>query len=323
MTPEAAAPLPTLADITAAGRRLAAVATRTPLEHSPWLSAHTGVPVYLKLECWQRTRAFKMRGAYNAIASLSQDTRDTGLVTASAGNHGQAVALSASLLGARATVFVPADAPDVKKARIRAFGAELNDAAATYDDAERDAADFARATHQYFVHPFSDPAVVAGQGTIALEIIDDLPSVQSVIVPVGGGGLATGIGLTLRALSSSTTLFGVQSSETRAMYDAFAAGGIVDSPITPTIADGLAGCTDHIAYTWLRSLIDTIHLAPEESLAGAIRSLFTTSGIVAEGAGAVGVAALITGVIQPRGPTAVVITGGNIDPSRLAAILST
>jgi threonine dehydratase len=314
--------LPALGDITTAARRLAPVINRTPLEFSPWLSDLAGVPIYLKLECWQRTRSFKLRGAYNAIASLSPEVRGTGLVTASAGNHGQAVALAASLLGTRSTVFVPADAPAVKKDRIRSYGATLNDEAATYDDAERDAIAHARATHQYFVHAFSDPIVVAGQGTIALEILEDLPGVRSIITPVGGGGLATGIGAALRTLAPTVALYGVQSDETRAMYDAFIAGRIVDSPIIPTIADGLAGCTDETAFRWLRSLIEKIHLVPESALTGVVRKLFDLSGVVAEGASAVGAAAVIEGVVRPEGPAVIVISGGNIDATRLAAILN-
>jgi threonine dehydratase len=313
---------PTLADIIAAGRRLAPVVTRTPLELSPHLSSIANAPVYLKLECWQRTRAFKLRGAYNAIASLSAPDRERGLVTASAGNHGQAVALAASLTGARATVFVPANAPVVKKDRIRAFGATLDESCASYDDAEAAAIAYARDTKQYFVHAFSDSAVVAGQGTVALEIIDALPDVRHIIAPVGGGGLAAGIGIALRALAPAVQLHGVQSSETRAMYDAFAAGRIVDSPITPTIADGLAGCTDATAYAWLRDLIDEILLVQEFGLRDAIRTLFNTAGVVAEGAGVVGYAAILEGLVRADGPCVVVISGGNIDPANLAAILN-
>ena len=313
---------PTFADITSASRRIAGVVTRTPLEHSVWLSECAGVPIYLKLECWQRTRSFKLRGAYNAIASLDPEQRSNGLVTASAGNHGQAVALAASLLGARATVFVPADAPAVKKKRIASFGATLIDNAASYDDAERDAVIHAAETGQYFVHAFSDRAVVAGQGTVALEMIDDIRGIDHVIAPVGGGGLAAGIGIALRALSPSTQLIGVQSSETRAMHDAFEAGRIVDFPITPTIADGLAGCTDVTAYTWLRAVIDSIHLTPERHLASAIRQLFHASGVVSEGAGIVGVAAVLEGALQLNGPTVIVVSGGNIDPAKLSTVLT-
>lgn len=323
MTHDASVPAPpSLSDVMSALRRVERVATRTPLEHSPYLSSIANVPVYLKLECWQRTRSFKLRGAYNAIASLSDAERARGLVTASAGNHGQAVALAASLTDARATVFVPSNAASVKKQRIRGFGATLDESSASYDEAEAAAFAHARDTDQYFVHAFSDPAVVAGQGTVGLEILDALPGVRHVITPVGGGGLAAGIGIALRALAPAVQLHGVQSSETRAMYDAFEAGRIVDSPITPTIAEGLAGCTDATAYAWLRDLISGIHLVQESGLSGAIRSLFDACGAVAEGAGIVGVAAVLEGLIRLDGPTVVVVSGGNIDPGSLAAILN-
>lgn len=321
MTTDTPAP-PTHADIVAAASRIGGTITRTPLEPAPYLSEVAGVPVYLKLECWQRTRSFKLRGAYNAIAAMSAADRARGIVTASAGNHGQAVALAASILGANATVFVPSNSPEVKKTRIRSYGAALNDTAATYDEAEVAAVEHGRSTGQYFVHAFSDDRVVAGQGTIALEIMESLPAVAHVITPVGGGGLAAGMGIALRALSPKVELIGVQSSETRAMYDAFSAGGIVESPITPTIAEGLAGCTDATAYAWLRDLIDEIYLVPETSLAGEMRGLFNAMGVVAEGAAVVGIAAVSQGSVHLRGPTVVVVSGGNIDPARLAAILS-
>jgi threonine dehydratase len=313
---------PSLADITEASRRIAGFAHRTPLERSAWLSKHAGHDVYLKLECWQRTRSFKARGAYNALAALPAELRERGLVTASAGNHGQAVALAASVIGARAIVFVPATAPEVKKERIRSFGAELRDHEPDYDSAEAAAEQFARAQGMTFVHAYSDPAVVAGQGTIGLEILDDLPSVQCVIVPVGGGGIISGMGLVLKNAASAVLVLGVQSDKTTAMYDAFQAGRTVDSPIPPTLADGLAGKTDEISYQRAQCVIDQLLLVDESGIAPAIRGLYRYDGIVAEGAGAVGVAALLQNRVALQGPTVLVVTGGNIDAARLSGILS-
>src|SRR5688572_13477647 len=201
---------PSLRDIYIARKRISTIARRTPLDRSLWLTELTGHDVYLKLECWQRTKSFKMRGAYNAIASLDQQARARGLVTASAGNHGQAVALAARELGAKAIIFVPATAPETKKARIRSFGAELRDEEPTYDHAQVAAQQFAQETGATFVHAFSDAAVVAGQGTVGIEIIEDLPHVRDVLVPVGGGGLIAGIGIALKSTSPELRVIGIQ-----------------------------------------------------------------------------------------------------------------
>jgi threonine dehydratase len=307
--------------VVAARARIEGAVRRTPLERSDWLSELAGCDVLLKLECWQPTRSFKVRGAANAIALLGEAARLHGVVTASAGNHGQAVARAAAAVGAPATVFVPADAPAAKKARIRALGAELDDRPATYDDAEVAAAAFAERSNARFVHAFSDPDVVAGQGTVGLEIAEDLPGVRTVVVPVGGGGLLAGMGVALRAAAPAARLVGVQSVQTRAMFDAFSAGGIVDSAITPTLADGLAGCTDGASYRRVRALVDTIHLVDEVAIADAMRNLFVRDGVVAEGAGAVGAAAVAAGIVPVAGPAVVVITGGNVDAQRFARVL--
>jgi threonine dehydratase len=307
--------------IVSARARIAGAVRRTPLERSSWLSAQAACDVLLKLECWQPTRSFKVRGAANALALQADAARACGVVTASAGNHGQAVARAAAAIGAPATVFVPADAPAAKKARIRALGAQLDDRPRTYDDAEVAAAAFAERTGALFVHAFSDADVVAGQGTVGVEIVEDLPDVRTVVVPVGGGGLFAGVGVALRTAAPAARMIGVQSVETRAMFDAFAAGGIVDSPITPTLADGLAGCTDAASYHRVRALTDTIHLVDEVAIADAMRKLFVHDGVVAEGAGAAGAAAVAAGIVPVDGPAVVVITGGNVDAERYARIL--
>ena len=313
---------PTLQDIYAARRRIAAVARRTPLDRSLWLTELTGHDVYLKLECWQRTRSFKMRGAYNAIASLSADARAKGLVTASAGNHGQAVALAAREVGAHATIFVPKTAPETKKNRIRSFGAELRDHEPTYDDAQVAALEFAHEKGATFVHAFADAAVVAGQGTVGLEILEDLPYVHDVLVPVGGGGLIAGIGIAIKSANPDVYVAGVQSTQTTAMYDAFEAGHVTDCPIGPTLADGLAGCTDEVSYERARRVVDEMFLVEESALPNAIAGLYRWDGIIAEGAASVCAAAILENVIKITGPTVLVITGGNIDAERFADILS-
>jgi threonine dehydratase len=317
--PPAAIALP---DVDAAHARILGVARQTPLERSDWLSALAGCDVWLKLECWQPTRSFKVRGALNAVASLDGAARARGLVTASAGNHGQALALAARAAGARATIFVPADAPATKKARIRALGASLDESAASYDDAEAAALRHAEAHGATFVHAFSDPAVVAGQATVALEVLAALPELAEVVVPVGGGGLIGGVGSVLAARAPACTVLGVQSTETPAMHAAFEAGGVVDVPVLPTVADGLAGCTDVASYERVRAVAESITLVSEYDILTAMRDLYRHEGVVAEGSGAVGVAAITSGALRLHGPAVVVITGGNIDAHRLAAILS-
>jgi threonine dehydratase len=311
-----------LADAYAAQRRIAGTARRTPLERSVWLSEYTGVDIYLKLECWQRTRSFKMRGAANAIGSLPAEARTRGVVTASAGNHGQAVAVAAAEARIPATVFVPADAPRTKRSRIQSWGAQLNEEQPDYDAAERAARAFADEHGAFFVHAFSDPAVVAGQATVALEILEERPDVREVIVPVGGGGLVGGTGMVLQSTGSGARVVGVQSTRTRAMYEAFRAGHVVDTPITPTLADGLAGCTYEPSFELARQVMHEIHLVDEPAIAAAVRDHFRHDGIVTEGAAAVCAAALITIPLELRGPVALVVSGGNIDAARFASLLT-
>ena len=308
-------------DVAAAARRLAPHLIETPLEPSPFLSEITGVPVRLKLECVQPTRSFKVRGAFNALLSLGPELGRRPLLAASAGNHGLGVALAARALGARAILYLPADAPETKVRRIRELGADVRLVDGSYDDAEAKALAAAAAGEGHLVHPFDDAAVVAGQGTVALEITARWSGVEEVVVPVGGGGLLAGVGAALEA-PASHRVWGVQSERTRAMHDAFRAGRSVPTDIVPTLADGLAGGVTDRSYTRASAVTDDVRLVREEALAGAVRELYRHHGVVAEGSAAVAVAALIEGVVTPGGPTAVVVTGGNMDGERLARILS-
>lgn len=313
---------PSLQDIYAARRRLAGVIHSTPLERSDWLSERAGCPVYLKLENVQRTRSFKIRGAYNAIATLPESERRRGLIAASAGNHGQGVALAAREFGVTATIFVPSGAPATKQARIRGLGAELRTVEGSYDDAEAAAIAFAEESGGCFVHPFADPMVVAGQGTIGIEILEALPDVSEVVVPVGGGGLIAGIGTVLKTVGrDEIRVLGIQSEETRSMHAAFEAGHPVDVEAGPTLADGLSGGVDEASFRRAVAVTDVIRLVDEESIAEAIRELYRRDGIVAEGSGAVAVAAVCRGVFDLAGPTVLVISGGNIDAGKLSRIL--
>ena len=313
---------PALADVLAAARRLEGVARRTPLERSPWLSERAGAEVWLKLETAQRTGSFKLRGAYNAIASLPAQERARGLVTASAGNHGQGVALAASLLGARALVFVPASAPEAKKRRIARFGAELREIEGGYDEAHHAAEAHAAATGAWFVHAFSDPAVVAGQGTVGLEIVQELPGVRTIVVPVGGGGIAGGIGVVARAMGSGIRVVGAQTEETAAMHASLAAGRLVSPPYGETLCEGLSGDVDARSLALAARVLDDVVLVSEAAVRRAVRRQFEEEGIVAEGSAAVGVAAVLEGAVERiGGPAAVVLTGGNVDGARLARLL--
>jgi threonine dehydratase len=312
---------PVVGELYQARARLRGVACRTPLHHSRWLSRAAGVPVHLKLECWQLTHSFKFRGAYNAVAALRESGRNPALVTASAGNHGQALALAADLHGAEATIFVPEDAPKAKQDRIRSFGGTLRPVHGTYDDAAVAARDHAVETGAHLVHGFDDPVVVAGQGTVGLEIVEDVPDLAEVVVPVGGGGLIAGVGLAVGTLGTGVRVVGVQSDRTGAMHAAFRAGAVVPTPVTPTLCDGLAGETEPGAFARAWQVTDVLHLVSEEAVAEAIRALYVHEGIVAEGSGAVGIAAVLEG-LPLSGPAAIVVSGGNIDPHVLAPILA-
>lgn len=312
---------PTVRDILEARRRIDHFARRTPLQPSDWLAELAGCPVHLKLECWQRTNSFKARGAYNAVAMMDEETRGRGLVTASAGNHGQAVALVAREFGVPADIFVPADAPATKQDRIRAFGAELHTVDGFYDEAAEAAHEFSETEGAYYLHAFADPAVVAGQGTVGLEIVETLPSVRTVIVPVGGGGLIAGIGRALRGLAPDARLIGVQSDATYSMHAAFEAGRVVETVVGRTLADGLAGEVVEESYRRARAVADEMRLVEESRLPSAIRSLYRRDGVVAEGAGATGPALIQQGDIELEGPVVIVISGGNIDAEKLAVIL--
>ncbi|HYH81902.1 MAG TPA: pyridoxal-phosphate dependent enzyme [Longimicrobium sp.] len=315
--------VPSLAEVRDAARRLAGVARRTPLERSDALSAISGVDVRLKLEGMQRTGSFKLRGAYNFVARLSADELARGLVTASAGNHGQGVALAGRLLGARAVVFLPADTPENKQRRVVRHGAELRRVDGGYDEAHAAAEAFAAETGARYVHAFSDRDVLAGQGTVGLEIFEDLPDVRTLVVPVGGGGVIGGVGLVARALGDSVRVVGVQTHGTAAMHASLAAGRLTSAVYAPTICEGLTGDTDLPAFELARRVVDEIVLVSEEAVRRAIRWLYVEEGVVAEGSAAVAAAALLEGAVRGlEGPVAAVLTGSNLDASRLAQILT-
>ncbi len=309
--------------VRAAAARLSPLAHETPLRHSPALSAVVGGDVWLKLEHEQTGGSFKVRGAINVLATLSEAERAAGVVASSAGNHGTGVAMAAQTAGVDAVIFVPRDAPEVKKARIRAAGATLNDEARDYDHAQELGIAYARSTGRRFVSPCTGTMLIAGQGTVGLEITAALPSLQTMVVCVGGGGLLGGIGGWLRATAPQVRIVGAQSTLTNAMAASLAAGRRVDVGCPPTLADGLAGQIDDEGFAIGVACLDAIALVTEAEIAAAIRWLQEHEQIRAEGAGAVSVAALLTGKAGTLTfPCAATVSGGNIDAARHHEILA-
>ncbi|HEY0995152.1 MAG TPA: threonine/serine dehydratase [Gemmatimonadaceae bacterium] len=310
------------ADVLAAAERIRPIVRRTRLLHSPRLSEVARGDVWLKLENEQVTGSFKVRGAYNAMASLRPEERARGVVASSAGNHGLGVAHAAKTLGIRATIFVPSTAPAVKREGIAALGATLDTTQPDYDAAMVAAKAFAATHGAMFINPCLGAALLAGQGTVGMEILADLPSVASIVVPVGGGGLLGGIGSIVRAVSPDVRILGAQSEHTAAMSLSVAAGRVVEIPSAATLADGLAGQIDEEALDIGFNALDEITAVNEAAIARAITWLSRTHGLTVEGSGAVGVAALLEGALSKvKGPVAVVVSGANIDAARHASVL--
>ena len=307
----------------AAADRIRSVARRTSLRHSHGLTELIGTDVYLKLECEQITGSFKVRGAYNALASLSPDARARGVVAASAGNHGLGVAYAARALGIPATLYIPSTAPAVKRDGIAALGATIDATSPDYEAALVVAMAHAEREGIPFVSATQDLDVVAGQGTAALEILEELRSLRTVLVPVGGAGLLGGFGSFLRAAAPDVRIVGVQGTRSAAMARSLEAGKVVPVRHEITLADGLAGDIDDFAFDIGKHALDLLAIVTEEEIEKAIAWLYTEEGLVVEGSGAVGVAALLQKkVYKPVGPVVVVLSGGNIDPGRHAAIVA-
>ena len=311
------------ADVIAAAHRLRPIVTRTRLVASPALSERVGGPVWLKLENEQLTGSFKVRGAYNALALLPPQARTQGVVASSAGNHGLGVAFAARALGIPATIFVPSTAPQVKRDGIARYGATLDTSQPHYDAAMDAAKAFAAEHGATFINPCLGDDLLAGQGTVGVEILEDLPDVGTIILPVGGGGLLGGTGSIVRRVSSETAILGAQAERTAAMARALAAGQLVEIAVEPTLADGLAGQIDEEALDIGRHALDGITTVAEDAIADAIVWLAREHDVRAEGSGAVGVAALLEGSLAPsRFPVAVVVSGGNIDAATLERLVS-
>lgn len=315
--------LVSIEQVHAACERLRGVARRTPLRHSAALSRATSVECWLKLECEQDTGSFKLRGAYNALAQIPPRLRSRGVVASSAGNHGLGIARAARELGIDATIFVPSSAPAVKREGIASFGATIDSSYPDYDAAMGAALEHSARTGALFVNPCAGDDVLAGQGTVALEIHHELPSVRAVVLPVGGGGLLGGMASYLRRAAPGVRILGAQSERTDAMARSLAAGQIVDIGHDPTLAEGLAGAIDDEGLAIGRVALDGIAVVREDAIAAAIAWLAAEEGLTVEGSGAVGVAALLARALgDVPGPAAIVVSGGNIDAARHAAIVA-
>ena len=301
-------------DVFAAARRIAGSVRRTPLRHSPRLSEVAGGDVWLKLEHEQITGSFKLRGAFNALAVMPADVRARGVVASSAGNHGLGVAQAAHHFGVPATIFVPARAPEVKKRGIAELGATVDDQSADYDVAMVNAKAYAAERGAQYINPCLGDPLLAGQGTVGLEILEERPEVATIVVPVGGGGLLGGVASIVRRVAPEVRIIGAQSVNTAAMARSLDAARVVEIPSVPTLADGLAGQIDAEALDIGLNGLDEMVVLSEEQIAAAIAWLAQYENAVVEGSGAVGVGALLhRRATRLRTPAVIVISGGNID----------
>jgi threonine dehydratase len=307
--------LVTIDDVRAAREVLSSVMEPSPLERSRALSEAIGGEVLLKCENLQRTGSFKMRGAYTRIARLSPEARSRGVVCASAGNHAQGVALGARLQGVPATVFMPANAPIPKVEATEAYGAEVRLVDGVVDDCLVEAREHAEQTGKVFVHPFDHPDVIAGQGTAGLEIHEQVDEVRTVLVPIGGGGLASGVGVALKALRPDVRIVGVQAAGASSFGASLTAGEPRALEHVETIADGIAvKRPGDLTLAHVEALVDEVVAVDDEDIARAVVLLLERAKLVVEPAGAVGAAAILAGVGHVESPAVCILSGGNIDP---------
>ena len=312
----------TLADVEAARDLIADVVRLTPLEPCRPVAAKLGGPVWLKCEHLQRAGSFKVRGAYVRISRLSPAERARGVVAASAGNHAQGVALAAGLLGAATTVFMPIGAPLPKIAATKGYGAKVEFAGATVDEALVAAQEYADETGAVLIHPFDHVDVIAGQGTVGLEIVEALPEVKTIITGIGGGGLISGIAVAAKALRPDIRVVGVQAAGAAAYPPSLKAGHPVRLQSYRTIADGICvGCPGDLTYDHVSKLVDDVVTVTDEDISRALLLLLERCKQVVEPAGGVGVAALLAGAAKVEPPVVAVLSGGNIDPLLLLRLI--
>jgi threonine dehydratase len=317
---------PTLEDFELAALNVAAVAKKTPLLASSYLTEITGGQVFLKAENMQRTGAYKVRGAYNRMSKLTAQERKRGVVAASAGNHAQGVALAARELGIKAKIFMPVGASLPKVSATKGYGAEVVLTGDTFADCLKAAKEYAEKKHAVFIPPFDHIDVVIGQGTVGLEILDELPEVDNIVVAIGGGGLAAGVAvaakLKAKANGRKVKIYGVQSEHAAPYVTSLKKGKLTEVAITPTIADGIAvSKPGRVPFELIKQNIDKVVTVSENEIAKAILVLLERAKQVVEPAGAVGVAAILAGKLKLKGTTVVILSGGNMDPLLLQRVV--
>lgn len=313
----------TIEDMKRAQERIASAARRTPLERSRWLSEQHNRDVFLKLECFQLTGSFKIRGAMSKLSALTEEQRARGVLTVSAGNHGLALAHCCEALELQATIVVPESASRAKVEAIRRFAVTLVERGADYDAAERAAREMERESGATFVSPYNDREVIAGQGTIALEMLEDEPDLEAIIVPVGGGGLIAGVALAAKSLNPRIKVYGVEPLASPTMTAALEAGHIVEIAEQPTIADGCAGNIEpgSITFPIIQQFVDDIILVSEESIREAIVSVARDEHLIIEGAAALSIAALGNARLKSTNVVSIV-SGRNISLHTFAEVIS-
>jgi threonine dehydratase len=314
----------TLQDIYRARQAIGASVRRTPLASSDALTDAIGAPVHLKLEHLQLTGSFKLRGAQNAIARLSPEERARGVIGVSTGNHGRGLALAARRAGVRCVICMSRLVPRNKVAGIEALGAEVRIVGASQDEAQGEVDRLVAEHGMTMLPPFDHPHIIAGQGTLGLEILEDLPDVETVIVPLSGGGLVAGVACALKSASARIRVIGVTMERGCAMYRSQKAGRPVEVEELPTLADALGGgigLDNRYTFAMVCDLVDELLLVSEEQIADAIRHAYFAEKQVIEGSGAVGIAALRAGLVEAPGVTAVVVSGGNIDMAMHARLI--
>jgi threonine dehydratase len=313
-----------LADFLAAQKLIQPYLWHTPLLPSAGLSRLTGGDVHLKMECWQRTGSFKARGALRKLATLSLEQQNRGLVTASAGNHGLGVAYATQVLGLPpVTIFVPETAPDAKVKRLQTYDCRVRRAGADYDTTHAIAEAYVHEQGALYISAYDDPVVIAGQGTVGLEIFKDLPDADLLLVPVGGGGLIAGIAIVAKAINPTVRILGIQPEASPAAQLSLQDGRPYETyPAGPTICDGLAGGFGRVPFEMAGDLIEEVVVVPETDVRRAVAWLVAREQLVVEGAGAIAIAPLLNGQIQAEGRRVVsILTGRNLDASLLNQIL--
>lgn len=320
-------PGPGLAEFERAREVVSRVARRTPMESSQFLAERLGLPVYLKCENLQRTGSYKLRGASNRIAALSAAERERGVVAASAGNHAQGVAYAARELGIRATIFMPVGVALPKLDATRAYGADVKLVGDSIGETIEAAEAFAAESGAVMIPPFDHPDVIAGQGTLGLEILEQAPDAATIVVPIGGGGLAAGIASAAKQQAAKEgrplRIVGVQAENAAPYIASLAAGEPRQVPVVPTIADGIAVYRPgELNFAIIRDTIDEVVTVTEDDIARALLVLLERAKLVVEPAGAVAVAAIMTGAVRSDGPVVAVLSGGNIDPLLMQRVVA-